>query len=194
MLDRCCPSPRPRVQPVAARMPLHSAETLQSVVPPAVQSGSGNLWRGNGRRAKQRLSERRLPAGIMFAALQMYGNDDGANLYATQMHSDSGYLVTNGSVNSQRSAPPHTPQPSQHSPANAGPQPGQRGRCLFTAHFFLKSGASGLCNVVAPRTESRSGLDSRSWNRARHRMVGSSPGTTTPLLRTRRRRTPSFPR
>eukprot|EP00290_Baffinella_frigidus_P053337 CAMPEP_0180343278 /NCGR_PEP_ID=MMETSP0989-20121125/2201_1 /TAXON_ID=697907 /ORGANISM="non described non described, Strain CCMP2293" /LENGTH=112 /DNA_ID=CAMNT_0022332225 /DNA_START=20 /DNA_END=354 /DNA_ORIENTATION=- len=33
----------------------------------------------------------------MFNVLQMYGADDGANLYATQMHSDSGYLVTNGS-------------------------------------------------------------------------------------------------
>lgn len=44
-------------------------------------------------------------AGIMFNVLQMYGADDGANLYATQMHSDSGYLVTNGSVTSQPARP-----------------------------------------------------------------------------------------
>ena len=34
----------------------------------------------------------------MFESLHMYGRDDGASLYATAMHSDSGYLVTDSKV------------------------------------------------------------------------------------------------
>jgi len=30
----------------------------------------------------------------MFQLLVFYGNDDSASMYATQMHSDSGYMVT----------------------------------------------------------------------------------------------------
>jgi hypothetical protein len=85
------------------------------------------------------LSERRLPAGIMFAALQMYGNDDGANLYATQMHSDSGYLVTNGSVNSQRSAPLHPPQqPKPAFPRERRTTAGAAGSVSIHSAFFFE--------------------------------------------------------
>ena len=34
----------------------------------------------------------------MFTLLRMYGEDNIASMYATSMHSDSGYLVTNSSV------------------------------------------------------------------------------------------------
>ena len=44
----------------------------------------------------------------MFTLLRMYGEDNIASIYATSMHSDSGYLVTNGSVSSgQISAAQH---------------------------------------------------------------------------------------
>ena len=34
----------------------------------------------------------------MFTVLRMYADDNIASMYATSMHSDSGYLVTNASV------------------------------------------------------------------------------------------------